>query len=100
MVESTHDRNEAPTQVARESARNRIRGHLGWALSLFLVGLALKLLLLQKCENPLPYLDQWDDEAAHLYIPYFEHQLSVADLFRAHNEHRMFWTRIYNLSLL
>ncbi len=91
---------EALPEVAHRFPRSRLRDHLGWVLSLFLIGLAMKFLWLQRCENSLPCLDQWEDEAAHLYIPYFEHQLSVADLFRAHNEHRMFWPRVYNLGLL
>jgi hypothetical protein len=92
--------NEAPIEIAPRSTRSPLRNHLGWVLSLFLIGLALKFLLLQQCENSLPYLDQWEDEAAHTYVPYFEHQFSMTDLFRPNNEHRMLWTRIYNLGLL
>ena len=35
-----------------------------------------------------------------VYFPYFEGKLSLADLFAAHNEHRIFFTRIYGLGLL
>jgi hypothetical protein len=35
-----------------------------------------------------------------VYSPYFEGKLSLADLFAAHNEHRMFFNRFYDLALL
>ncbi len=77
-----------------------LRNHLGWAVSLFLVGLGAKLWLLGRCANPFPYLDQWSAEAAKLFIPYFQGQLSLATLFSAHNEHRILWTRLCDLGLL
>jgi hypothetical protein len=70
-----------------------------WALSLFLVGLGAKLWLIQRFGTPLPFWDQWE-EARVVYLPYFEGKLSLADLFSAHNEHRIFFTRIYGLGLL
>ena len=91
---------DATLEAARGPAPSRWRDHLAWALSLFLLGLAFKLLLIGQCDNSLPFYDQWDGEGAELYIPYLEHQLTVADLFRPHNEHRIFWTRIYDLALL
>ena len=35
-----------------------------------------------------------------VYLPWFEGKLSWANLFSAHNEHRIFFTRIYGLGLL
>ncbi|HZV35710.1 MAG TPA: hypothetical protein VFB72_14140, partial [Verrucomicrobiae bacterium] len=56
--------------------------------------------MIQQHGSPLPYLDQWDAEAAGLYVPYFNHQLSPAVFFRPNNEHRIVFTQIYNLALL
>jgi hypothetical protein len=102
-----HDVTEAPVEVPGQAAqgsldrfRRNLRNHVGWMLSLFLIGFAAKLLLIQVYGDSLPYLDQWDGEGGDIYIPYFEHALYPADLFRAHNEHRIFWTRIYDLGLL
>src|SRR5580704_8303524 len=77
-----------------------LRGHAGWILSIFLIGLGAKFLLILKSNGPLPYYDQWDGEAIDLYVPYYEHALSFMDLFKAHNEHRIFFTRVYDLILL
>ena len=81
-------------------AGRNLRDHLGWAASLFLVGLGAKLWLIHRFGSPFPFLDQWEVEAADLYIPWFAGHLSLADLFRAHNEHRLFFTRLYSLGLL
>jgi hypothetical protein len=70
-----------------------------WVLSLFLVGLGARLWLIHKFGTPLPFWDQWE-EARVVYVPYFEGKLSLAELFAAHNEHRMFFNRFYDLVLL
>ncbi len=80
--------------------RRNLRGHLGWMLSLVLIGAGAKLWLIQRSASPLPFLDQWDGEAAAVYVPYLEHQLSLKDLFSPNNEHRIVFTRLYNLLLL
>ena len=43
--------------------------------------------------------DQWDGELMNLYKPYEEGTLQLRDLFSSHNEHRIFFTRIMNLSI-
>lgn len=68
-------------------------------LSLFLVSLGARLWLIHKFGTALPFWDQWE-EARVVYIPYSEGKLSLADLFSAHNEHRILFTRIYSLALL
>ena len=83
---------------ARLDIGGRRNGWL-WMLSLFLVGLGAKLWLIHRFGTPLPIWDQWD-EARVVYLPYFEGKLSLADLFTAHCEHRIFFTRIYSLGLL
>ena len=76
------------------------RGFFFWAVSIFLLGMGMKLLMLQRCVNPLPYYDQWEAEAAAVYVPYYEHVLRIPDLFHPHNSHRIFFTRVYDLALL
>ena len=61
--------------------------------------MSAKLGLIHRFGTPLPFWDQWE-EAHVVYLPYFEGKLSLADLFAAHNEHRIFFTRIYDLGLL
>jgi hypothetical protein len=68
-------------------------------LSLFLVGVGARLWLIRKFGTPLPFWDQWE-ETRVVYVPYFEGRLSLAELFAAHNEHRMFFNRFYDLALL
>jgi hypothetical protein len=70
-----------------------------WMLSLFLVGLGARLWLIHQCGSPVPIWDQWE-EARVVYLPYFEGKLSLGDLLSAHNDHRIFFHRIYSLALL
>ena len=55
--------------------------------------------LIHRCGTPLPFWDQWE-EARVVYVPYFQGRLSLAELFAAHNEHRMFFNRFYDLALI
>jgi hypothetical protein len=80
--------------------RRNLRDHLGWVISILLVGLGAKLWLISRYGTPLPFWDQWSAEAVYLYLPYLKGQLTVADLFLSHNEHRIFFTRLYDLCLL
>jgi len=85
-------------QITRHGRWGRGNGWL-WMLSLFLVGLGAKLGLIQRFGTALPFWDQWE-EARVVYLPYFQGKLSLGNLFAAHNEHRIFFTRIYGLALL
>lgn len=62
--------------------------------------LGLKLWLIHSYGNDVPYWDQWDGEAAGLYVPFLRGELSWLELFAPHNEHRIFTTRILGLLLL
>lgn len=62
--------------------------------------LGLKFWLIHFYGNEVPYWDQWDAEAARLYQPFLRGELSWRDLFSAHNEHRIFTTRLLGLLLL
>ena len=56
-----------------------------------------KLILISALGSPMPFWDQWDAEAARLYVPYLNGGLSVADMFASHNEHRIVLTRLVAL---
>ena len=68
--------------------------------SLFLLIIGAKFSLIATYGSDLPYWDQWDGEAANLYRPYLQGKLGVGQLFSAHNEHRIFFTRLFALGLL
>ena len=71
-----------------------------WLALLFLVIVSAKLLLLHVYPARVPYLDQWDAEAAGVYIPFDEGCLSWRQMVAFHNEHRVFFTRLLALALL
>jgi hypothetical protein len=81
------------------SPQDRKVSSLLWVLGAFLVMLGAKLWLLKEFGTPLPYWDNWDD-AHTVFVPYFEGKLSLASLLSPHNEHRLFFTRIFDLGLL
>lgn len=62
--------------------------------------LGAKLWLIASVGNPTPIWDQWDGEAAALYLPYLSGTLSPFDLLNFHNEHRIALTRATALALL
>lgn len=80
--------------------KSLLRGFFPWVLSLFLLGMGMKLLMLRRCVNSLPYFDQWEAEGAAIYLPWLQHKLTLADLFRPQNEHRIFFTHVLDLALL
>jgi hypothetical protein len=71
-----------------------------YGLSFALIVLGLKLYIIAGFGSSVPFWDQWDAEADRLYRPFLEGSLRFADLFLAHNEHRIFTTRVLGLSLL
>jgi hypothetical protein len=71
-----------------------------WLALLFLLIVSAKLLLLHVYPARVPYLDQWDAEAAGVYIPFDEGCLSWGQMVSFHNEHRVFFTRLLALTLL
>jgi hypothetical protein len=83
-----------------ESAGRIFRGHLFWILSLFLLGLGVKFRLILQSNAPLPYFDQWEGDAADVFVPWFQHVLAPIDFFKPHNEHRIVLTRVYDFILL
>lgn len=91
---------QKPVAVAADGRTGFFRGFFFWALSLFLLGMGVKLSMLHRCLNPFPYFDQWEGEAVAVYVPYYEKVLRFSDLFQPHNNHRIFFTRVYDLLLL
>ena len=92
-----------PPLVSDSPARNGRQEKI-WRW-LLLVGVALALVgakwqLIARCGSDIPFGDQWGGEAAALYMPYVQNQLGPAQLLRAHNEHRIVFTRLLDLALL
>lgn len=50
--------------------------------------------------SSVPYWDQWDGEAAHVFLPWLNDTFTITDLFTPHNEHRIVFTRLLSLVLL
>jgi hypothetical protein len=71
-----------------------------WITVLFLIVFSAKLLLMR--ENPVtaPFWDQWDGEAAVLFVPYQQDSLAWRTMFDFHNEHRVFFTHLLALDLM
>jgi len=85
--------------VARTAASNIAPWRLAHAGCLAAV-LGAKILLIARLGIPTPYWDQWDAEAAGLYLPWLEGRLDAAHWFAFHNEHRLVLTRASALALL
>ncbi|OQY54754.1 MAG: hypothetical protein B6247_10560 [Candidatus Parabeggiatoa sp. nov. 2] len=72
-------------------------------LKLFAVALVIfgaRLWLIHNFGSPVPFWDQWDAEAAGIFRRWFNNTWTFSDFFAAHNEHRIFFTRILSLLLL
>jgi hypothetical protein len=67
--------------------------------SLFLIVIGSRAIVINYAGNPTPYADEWDGEAANLLKPYLDGALTTRDLFRAHNEHVVFFTRLLTLGI-
>jgi hypothetical protein len=70
------------------------------AVLLFLTALSANLWIVSRYGNSTPFGDQWDGEAAGLYVPFFDSKLTISHLLAAHNEHRIFTTRLLALTLI
>lgn len=70
------------------------------ALACALAGVVLaRSVLVSMYATDMPLWDQWDAEIRRLYKPFVDGTLGWSDLFAAHNEHRVFFTRILGLAL-
>jgi hypothetical protein len=81
-------------------ASNRNDTRLGAVVLLIAVACAVfggHLLLIAALGSAMPFWDQWDAEAMNLYVPYLSGALTPAEMFAAHNEHRIVVTRLLAL---
>lgn len=81
------------------SSRSRSSGDFLPIVVFVAVMLALKWSLVWRYGNATPFWDQWDAEAAFLYLPWINGQMEWADWLRAHNEHRILLPRILLIGL-
>ena len=70
-----------------------------WLAALFLVVLGAKLWVVQLYGSPLPLWDQWY-EAERFFRPWVEGHLTWKAFFAAHNEHRILFTRLLDMSVI
>lgn len=68
-------------------------------VSLFLIIVGARAVVINYAGNATPYADEWDGEAAGLLKPYLQGALTFRDLFHAHNEHVIFFTRLLTLAI-
>lgn len=69
------------------------------ALLLFALVVAGRVVFVSLYAESIPFWDQWDAEGMQLLKPWVEGRLQLADLFAAHNEHRILLTRLLSLAL-
>ncbi len=87
----------APTLVGRKYRSQR----LAWIGPVLVFGFVLtaQLALVSTAGTDIPFHDQWDVEGRSIYPSWRDGTWSLTDLFRAHNEHRIVWTRALDLML-
>ncbi len=76
------------------------RFNWGWLILLAISAIPASVILemILKYGVNVPYYDQWQCEAP-VFRKFLEHQLTLADLWAQHNEHRMFFPRLLYLLL-
>ena len=67
-------------------------------VSLLLMVVGTKLVVVNRSGSDLPEWDQWDAEGLQVLLPWQQGSLGLADLFRAHNEHRIVLTKVLGLA--
>jgi len=76
-----------------------LRHFAAWLAALFLVVLGAKLWVVQLFGSPLPLWDQWY-EAGSFFAPWMEGHLAWKDFFAPDNEHRIFFTRLLDMTVI
>lgn len=89
----------AEIQPSRPGGRRRTLPTWLSLLALFLLVVGARLWLVQHYTTPLPFWDQWSGEGSAIIKPWLEGRLRFVSLFDAHNEHRIFLTRVLVLGL-
>jgi hypothetical protein len=72
---------------------------LDWAALVF-VSLGSRLWLIATYSSPVPILDAWDGEGASLFKLWLQGSLTLADIFRPQNEHRVVPSKALAMLLL
>ena len=85
--------------MTRGSATGSWAGTIALAMCLAGIVVGARWAVIDRCGSDLPTMDQWDAEGLHLLSPWFEHRLTLAELFQPHNEHRVVPTKLLNLAL-
>ncbi|HXB01667.1 MAG TPA: hypothetical protein VNV15_02475 [Opitutaceae bacterium] len=70
-----------------------------WAATAGVIVLAAQWWLVARAGTDIPFRDQWDVEGLWLYPAWRDGTLRLSALFQAHNEHRLVWTYLLDLSL-
>jgi hypothetical protein len=81
------------------TSQEALPGWLPIAGAVLLV-LGTKMFVIDRIGFQMPHLDQWDGEVWTAYLPFMNGTLTWKTLLAAHNEHRIFWHRIWSLWLL
>jgi hypothetical protein len=69
-------------------------------VALFLMIVGVRFWMIGRFGSDLPFWDQWDAEAAGLFKPFYDGTLGLRNWFAAHNEHRVFFSRLLALALV
>jgi hypothetical protein len=86
--------------VGRQFLRTLDRRHnIILFVSLFLILIGSRAIVINHDGNSTPFWDEWDGDAANLLLPYLRNNLTLGDLFRGHNEHVIFFTRLLTLAI-
>jgi hypothetical protein len=69
-------------------------------LAIAIIIFGARLWFIHNFGSSVPYWDQWDGEAANVFLPWLNNTFTVTNLFAPHNEHRIVFTRLLSLGLL
>jgi hypothetical protein len=91
-----------PAALRPEQAGRARLARWGWVVrlaGLFLMVCGARLCIVHEYGFEVPFWDQWGSEGALLYKPWLEGNWHVSDLFAAHLEHRIVFSRLLALLL-
>src|SRR5438477_7239351 len=87
----------SPDQLSVAAERSRSSNGQTWALFLLAVlPIAVIVRLISEYAVNVPYGDEWS--LLPLFAKWHDHQLTFANLFRQHNEHRIFFPKLIYLT--
>ncbi len=80
--------------------RSRSWSVVRFSTAVFAVVLTAQLALVAVAGTDIPFHDQWDVEGRRLYPAWRDGSWTVGYFFKAHNEHRILWTKALDVVLL